>query len=236
MTDTAVTEPDADQASASRQVDDAANEVRFALARTRLAVAAATGAVVFGVLMALTSWQVALLGGWSAVGLVFAGWTISSLWTLDATDTADVAGREDSSRALADLLLLSAETASLVAIGVGLVKAASSQGVAQALITGLAVFAVVVSWAVVHTVFALRYASLYYRHDGGIDFNEDDKPDYRDFAYLALTIGMTFQVSDTDLKTKAIRHTAIRHALMSYLFGAVVVAMVINVVASLLNH
>jgi len=82
---------------------------------------------------------------------------------------------------------------------------------------------------------ALRYAGLYYRDGEGVDFNEDDDPDYRDFAYLALTIGMTFQVSDTDLKTKAIRHTAIRHALLSYLFGAVVIAMVINVVAGLLN-
>ena len=114
-------------------------------------------------------------------------------------------------------------------------KAGSSKGAAQGLITALAVFTVVVSWAVVHTVFAVRYADLYYRAGGGVDFNEDAKPDYRDFAYLALTIGMTFQVSDTDLQSKAIRRTAIRHALLSYLFGAVVIAMVINVVAGLLN-
>jgi len=198
-------------------------------------VAVAAGVVVFGVIMAFFAWQVALLAGWSAVGLVFAGWTVSSLWTLDATDTQDVATREDSSRAVSDLLLLLAETASLAAIGLGLSKASSSKGAAQGLITALAVFTVVVSWAVVHTVFALRYAGLYYRDGGGVDFNEDDDPDYRDFAYLALTIGMTFQVSDTDLKTKAIRHTAIRHALLSYLFGAVVIAMVINFVAGLLN-
>jgi uncharacterized membrane protein len=198
-------------------------------------VAVAAGVIVFGVVMAFTAWQVALMAGWSSLGLVFAGWTISSLWTLNATDTKDVATREDSSRAVSDLLLLLAETASLAAIGFGLVKASSSKGAAQGLITALAVFTVVVSWAVVHTVFALRYAGLYYRDDGGVDFNEDDNPDYRDFAYLALTLGMTFQVSDTDLKTKAIRHTAIRHALLSYLFGAVVIAMVINVVAGLLN-
>ena len=80
------------------------------------------------------------------------------------------------------------------------------------------------SWAAVHTVFTLRYAQLFYRGGGngsGIDFNEDDPPDYRDFAYLALTIGMTFQVSDTDLGSKAIRRTALRHALISWIFGAV---------------
>lgn len=205
------------------------------MARTRVAVAAAVGVVVFAVLMALAAWQVAVLAGWSAVGLVFAGWTISSLWTLEAAETNEVAMREDSSRPLADLLLLSAETAGLLAIGLGLAKAGSSKGAAQVLLIALAVLTVVVSWAVVHIVFTLRYASLYYREGGGVDFNEDDRPNYRDFAYLALTIGMTYQVSDTDLKTKSVRHTAIRHALMSYLFGAVVIAMVINVVATLLN-
>ena len=200
-----------------------------------MAVAAAIGVVVFAVFMALAAWQVAVLAGWSAVGLVFAGWTIFSLWALDAADTNEVAMREDSSRPLSDGLLLSAETAGLLAIGLGLAKAGSSKGAAQVLLIALAVLTVIVSWAVVHIVFTLRYASLYYREGGGVDFNEDDQPNYRDFAYLALTIGMTYQVSDTDLKTKSVRHTAIRHALMSYLFGAVVIAMVINVVATLLN-
>ena len=70
---------------------------------------------------------------------------------------------------------------------------------------------------------------------GAVDFNEKDPPAYLDFAYLAFTIGMTFQVSDTNLTTKAIRRIALRHALMSYLFGAVIVALMINVVASLLS-
>ncbi|MBV8981480.1 MAG: DUF1345 domain-containing protein, partial [Acidimicrobiia bacterium] len=116
---------------------NASTEVRFALTRTRLAVAVVCGVIVFAVAMALAPWQVAVLGGWAMVGLVFAGWTISSLWTLNATDTADVATREDSSRTVADLLLLCAESASLAAVGVGLVKAGSSNGVAKPLITAL---------------------------------------------------------------------------------------------------
>ncbi|MEO7556753.1 MAG: DUF1345 domain-containing protein, partial [Acidimicrobiales bacterium] len=67
----------------------------------------------------------------------------------------------------------------------------------------------------------------------GIDFNDDAEPDYRDFAYLAFTIGMTYQVSDTDLKTKEIRRTALRHALLSYVFGTAIIAVMINVVAGL---
>ena len=209
--------------------------IRFAMSRTRVAAAGAVGLVVFGASLMFTAWQVAVLSGWSAAGLVFVVWTFSGLWRLDGECTARMATREDDSRALADLVLLSAATGSLAAIGLGLVKAGSSKGAAQVWITALAVLTIAVSWSVVHTVYALRYAGLYYSEGGGIGFNEDDEPDYRDFAYLALTIGMTYQVSDTDLKTKTIRHTAIRHALLSYLFGAVIVAMVINVVAGLLN-
>jgi uncharacterized membrane protein len=98
------------------------------------------------------------------------------------------------------------------------------------------VVSVVLAWVVVHTIFTLRYARIYYGGpDGGVDFNEKAAPDYADFAYLAFTIGMTFQVSDTDLTSKAMRRTALRHALISYLFGAVIIGLIINVVASLLQ-
>ena len=88
----------------------------------------------------------------------------------------------------------------------------------------------------VHTDFTLRYADLYYVPPiGGIDFPGDDRPDYRDFAYLAFTIGMTYQVSDTGLLTKRFRRVLLLHALLSYLFGVVIIAAVINVVAGLVN-
>ena len=82
----------------------------------------------------------------------------------------------------------------------------------------------------------MRYGDLYYSDPvGGVTFNEDEAPDYHDFAYLALTIGMTYQVSDTNLTSKPIRRAATRHALLSFLFGAVIVALAINAVASLLQ-
>ena len=93
----------------------------------------------------------------------------------------------------------------------------------------LSVASVALAWATVHTLFTTRYARLYYTGpDGGIDFNEADPPRYADFAF---TIGMTFQVSDTDLGTNEVRRTALRHALLSYVFGAVVIATTINLVA-----
>ena len=115
-------------------------------------------------------------------------------------------------------------------------RAGHSHGATKALLIALAVAVVALSWLTVHTLYLVRYGDLYYGDpDGGIDFNDDEPPDYRDFAYLALTIGMTFQVSDTSLTSKAMRRVAIRHALLSFLFVAVILALSINTVATLLQ-
>jgi uncharacterized membrane protein len=98
------------------------------------------------------------------------------------------------------------------------------------------VASVALSWTVVQTVFTAHYARLYYsRPAGGIDFNQAAPPRYTDFAYLAFTVGMSFQVSDTELQTAALRATVLRQALLSYLLGAVILATTINLVAGLLR-
>jgi uncharacterized membrane protein len=117
---------------------------------------------------------------------------------------------------------------------VGSVKANQHTGLDEGVLAGTSVLSIVLAWSTVHTVYALRYAQLYYRRDaGGVDFNDTSAPCYPDFAYLALTIGMTFQVSDTDLTTTSFRRLAIRHALLSYMFGALIVAVTINLIAGL---
>jgi uncharacterized membrane protein len=144
------------------------------------------------------------------------------------------ARRENPRRAAADTLLLSASVASLIAVGLVLVRAGHGNGLNEALLAGLSVASIVLAWSVVHTVYSLRYAELYYKGTaGGVDFYAEGAPCYIDFAYLALTIGMTFQVSDTNLKTTNIRRTALRHALLSYAFGTLIIATTINLVAGL---
>ena len=116
------------------------------------------------------------------------------------------------SRATADVLLLGASVASLGAVGYTLTQAGHQSATTKGLMVGLAVLAVALGWATVHTVYTLRYAHLYFDDPpGGIDFN-GDKPDYLDFAYFGFTVGMTWQVSDTDIQTKTIRRTVLRHA------------------------
>jgi uncharacterized membrane protein len=193
------------------------------------------GVVVGAAAAAVGPWETAVLVGWIAVSLVLVVWIWLAIHHLDAERTAQNAVREDPSVGWTDVLLLTASVASLAGVGLVFSRAAGS-GAGLVGLVALGVGSVALSWALVHITFTLRYARLYYSgSDGGIDFNQDEPPCYLDFAYLAFTLGMTFQVSDTDLKTPAVRHTALRHALLSYLFGSVILASIINLVAGLMR-
>ena len=200
----------------------------------RLACAAVGGAAAAGVAVAVGGWTYAPPVGWAMAGIVFVVWTWLAVGRMDADCTRSHATREDPTRALTEVMMVLASVASLAGVGY-LLLGSSSHGAAADLAAGIGIISVASAWFVVHTVFCLRYASLYYGGDpvGGIDFNQDEPPAYVDFAYLAFTLGMTFQVSDTDLTTRRIRATALRHALLSYLLGAVVLAVTINLVAGL---
>jgi uncharacterized membrane protein len=209
---------------------------RRGLAIARLMIALGVGTAVLVVaLVSGANWVVGLTAGWAAVAILVLTQIWGSVARLNPAETAERAQAEDFTRGTADLIVLNASTASLVAVGYILIRAGDHHGTDKALLVGLAVVSVALSWATVHTVYALRYGDLYYRGTvGGIDF-QGGEPDYHDFGYLAFTIGMTYQVSDTNLKTKQIRRAATRHALLSYLFGAVILAVAINTVSSLLR-
>jgi uncharacterized membrane protein len=205
-------------------------------AGTRVAVTTVVGAGGGVVAMLFTLWQAAVLIGWDVAVAALLGWIWVALAPMGADETRNNANREDPSARLSELLVLTAGVAVLAAVGLVLLRAGSATGGTKAYLITLGVISVALSWSLVHTVFTLRYARAYYSAPvGGIDFNEGDPPTYLDFAYLAVTIGMTFQVSDTNLTSKGVRRIALSHALLSYLFGAVIVALVINVVSSLLH-
>ena len=206
----------------------------FTSARTKLLVSFGAAIAGGGVAAVAGAGRAAPLIGWDILALIFCGWVWSTVWRLNAESTAVHANREEPSRDLADLVLLGAAIASLIAVGAVLFGAGSASGNLKYAEAGLALFSVFVSWTLVHTVFTLKYARLYYSGTpGGIDFNETDPPDYADFAYLSFTIGMTFQVSDTNIESKQIRRTALRHAWLSFPLGAVIIATSINLVSGL---
>jgi uncharacterized membrane protein len=182
------------------------------------------------------SWSVTALSAFDTAAVVFVIWVWVTVAGADATATARLARAEDASRAAGETVLISAGVASLVAVGFTLAQASHSHSPERGLLTALAFGSVALAWTSVHTVYLLRYARLYYSPpDGGIDFH-GEKPAYLDFAYLALTIGMTFQVSDTDLTFKRVRRSALHHALLSYVFGTVIVAITVSSVAGLLGR
>jgi uncharacterized membrane protein len=218
------------------EVPDGAGRESAASAPTRVATAAVAG-VCAGLLVALPgSWQIGTLAGWDVAAGVYVAWTWATIWHRDPAATARLALREDPGRATADALLLVASVASVLAVGLAITAGSTGGSGVRDLRAGLAVGSVALSWSVVQTVFTFHYARLYYSHPaGGIDFNQEAPPRYSDFAYLAFTVGMTFQVSDTSLQTAALRAAALRQALLSYLLGAVILATTINLVAGLLR-
>jgi uncharacterized membrane protein len=205
-------------------------------ALVRVILSGLVGLAVAAVAALFAPWQVSSLLAWDTGAAVFCAWVWIAVRGADAETTQRIATREDNSHPAADIVLITASAASLLGVGFALLKASGESGSTRALTTSVAVATVVLSWLAVHTVFTLRYAHLYYAEDGGIDFHNGQAPDYSDFAYVAFTLGMTYQVSDTDLTSHRIRTTALRHALLSYLFGISVIAITINVVAGLLGR
>jgi uncharacterized membrane protein len=207
------------------------------LAAKRVVVGVLGGVVVAGIALGEgASWSVSALGATDVAALVFVAWVWLSVAGADAGATARLARAEDASRTAAEAVLLGAGAASLTAVVFTIAQASHAHAPGRGLLTALALTSVALAWSSVHTVYALRYARLYYTPpDGGIDF-KGEHPDYLDFAYLALTIGMTFQVSDTDLLRQRVRRVALHHALTSYVFGTVIVAITVSSVASLLGR
>jgi uncharacterized membrane protein len=206
--------------------------------RTRVLVAAAVGVLAAVVVAWFVPWQLTILVAWDVTAVLVVGTVWISIGHFGPKETKEFAVREDNSRAGTHLLLLGAALVSLVGVALAFLKGNSGRHPQEVLLEGFGVFTIACSWFLVHTVFALRYAHLYYTEpEGGIDFKSRgmEHPDYLDFAYTAFTIGMTFQVSDTDVTRREMRRQVLRHALISFLFGAVILATTVNVIASLLN-
>jgi uncharacterized membrane protein len=208
---------------------------RDGLAAIRVAVSAAVGVFAAVLVGVSTEPRYAPVAGWIAAAAVYLVWTWSAVGRMTPERTASHATREDPTRAATGAIMVAASVASLAGVGYVLMAGSAHGGEADAA-AAAGIGSVIAAWLIVHTVFTLRYARLYYLSPtGGIDFNQHDPPAYVDFAYLAFTIGMTYQVSDTDLQTRTIRATALRQALLSYILGAVILATTINLIAGLSN-
>lgn len=186
-----------------------------------------------GVTVSLVSrWELGLVVGWCAAALTYIIMVWANIWGMDSPETARHATSEDPGRRGVDILVVCAAVASLLAVGVLLGTTSHSL---KSWPVGVATFAsVMLSWALIHTLYTLRYARQYYQGvPGGIDFNNGLDPQYADFAYFAFGLGMTFQVADTNVSTTAFRKIILGHTLLAYLFNTVLIASVINLLIGL---
>ncbi|PZA07222.1 DUF1345 domain-containing protein [Meiothermus sp. PNK-Is4] len=193
-----------------------------------------------GLLVPQQPWEIPVLSGWTG----FCGAFLISIWPLllsaSPEQTEAVALREDEGRAASAAVVTLGAIASLAGALFALDQASAvrqENPVLSSALTGLGVLVVAVSWGMIHTLYALHYARQYYESGRqGIDFNSPQAPCYQDFVYIAFTVGMTFQVSDTTLTTTRMRRLAWQHALLSYLFGTVIIAVTINGLAGFLSR
>lgn len=208
---------------------------------SRLAVRAPVSLVLGGLAAAiavpLLGWVAGLLVGWTVLALVNVVWLLVVVWPMDAERTRSHATAEDPGRAAARAISLIGSVASLGAVVAVLVRSHSDPTTAF-VIAAVAIAAVTFSWALIQVDYMLRYAHRFYSRretglNGGIDFNQDDDPMYSDFGYFSVGLGMTYQVSDTNLSANEIRRIVVAQTLVAYLFGAVILASVVNLVAGL---
>ena len=211
-----------------------------------------TGRVLWGVLLAgvtaaivppRLAWPLHALSAWCVLALTYIAF---AWWVMLPADPDQTRGRsrtQDDNRPVIDLLLLIASVVSLVAVGMALRQGDQPDSAPKYLGVGIPMLSVVLSWLLLHTLYALHYARLYYYNDedpdgppaGGFDTHGDDEPDYRDFLYVAFGVACTFGVTDTELTTKPVRRAVTRHSILSFAFGTIILALAVNVLTNLLS-
>lgn len=181
----------------------------------------------------LQRWQVALLAVVIVAAAISVGWALIVLWPMDPEQTRTRASSEDMDDELGDVAMLLILVASLSAIGILLISANDED---KGIYADLCIGAILTVWAMLHTIYAARYARIYYQDaPGGIDFNSTVPPRYVDFYYFSFNLGMTYQVSDTAVTESHIRDVVLKHCLFSYVYGTVIIACTINLVINLVG-
>ena len=205
--------------------------LRFLRVRIRLLASIAAGLLTLLLLPAQLSWTSRALIAWDVTVALYLVLAYTVIWRSDASHIRGRAIVADDGRFAILVLTAGAALASLVAIVVEI--GATGHGPRQIL---FAIATIALSWAMVHTTFALHYAHDYYRPrtPGGLKFPEEDKPDYWDFVYFSFVIGMTAQVSDVAITARGMRRTATAHGIISFVFNTALLALMVNIAASAL--
>jgi uncharacterized membrane protein len=206
--------------------------VRVVYARPRTFISVAAGIVAFFLLPGSLRLVTRLLIGWDSFVTLYLLLVYIMMMRCGLAHIRRNAVLQDDGRFLILLVTALGAFASIAAIVFEL--AGSHRHPVE---LALATVTVALSWAAVHTAFALHYAHDYYRgaKPGGLQFpngDEHEKPDYWDFVYFSFVIGMTAQVSDVGITDRTIRRTATAHGIVSFVYNTALVALMVNIAAS----
>lgn len=212
----------------------------------RFLISLLLGVVVFGLVKREGEWRLASLYGW----ICFAGVLLAFSWLTillrHPKQTGLVAKEQDASAVLVFLLAVCAAFFSLFAIIYVLHGQSLENKLGLHLHVVLSLLCIVLSWLLIHSVFTIRYAHLYYdfRHRekgitaqaGGLQFPGNEQPDFLDFAYFSFIVAMTFQTADVSITGRRIRRLALVHGLLSFVYNTTIIALVINIVSGLIGR
>ncbi len=196
-----------------------------------------------GIVFALASAELPFASRMALAWTAFSGVLLLLAWGVIASGDPGAVRRsavlQDAGRRLIFVLVLLASCGSLWIVWALLGLSRGQSGWAYAFPMILAPLSVVFSWCLVHTLFALRYAHIYYgageihgTHHGGLEFPGNHMPDYMDFAYYSFVVGMTAQVSDVQVSSRLLRRLTLVHGVISFAFNTVILALTINALAS----
>ncbi len=187
------------------------------------------------------AWPIRALATWNAYNLTGLGMAWFSIMSTDPSEVARNASLQDSSRTAIFLFVVIAAIASIFAVGAEL---GTAKGLDHAHLSAHVVFClltIAASWVLVHTIFTLRYAHVFYglgddqKPVGGLDFPDEERPDYLDFAYYSFTIGMTSQTSDVQVNSQRIRRLTLVHGVISFVFNLAILSLSLNIISSLFS-
>lgn len=213
---------------------------RIVRSRPRLLAGIVVGFIVWLLMPRSLRPTTAALIGWDAGVLTYLG-LAAHLFLTEAPEKmpANAEAQEEGERTIF-AITLAVVVASFVAIGSQFAIVKDEQGAFHTLYVGLIALTLFASWMMTHVTFAFRYAHAFYADDrggpgvdGGLEFPSEIEPDYMDFFYFSLVLGMTFQVSDVQITSRKLRRVATMHGLLSFLFNTVILALTINIAAGL---
>jgi uncharacterized membrane protein len=215
--------------------------VRHARAQIRFLIALGLGLAV-ALLAPIENPISRILAGWNAGGWLYLGLVALKMAKAEVEGIKREAGIERESRVAVLVVVIFGSIVTMLALFVQLMALKSEHGLARSVSIGLSISTILLSWLLIHTVFAIYYAHEFHREGhgardqgGGLDFPDDSTPDYLDFLYFSFVVGTTAQTSDVEVCSRAMRRVVMLHGILSFFFNTAVIALAVNIAAQLVQ-